>query len=70
MLAPSRTPRAIVDKLNRHIHAALALPDIQQRYAAMGSDPAPRSPEEFDRMIASEMARIAAIAKKAGIRAE
>jgi tripartite-type tricarboxylate transporter receptor subunit TctC len=70
MLAPSRTPRAIVEKLNRHIHAALAMPDIQQRYAAMGSEPAPRTPAEFDRMIASEMARIAAIARKAGIRAE
>ncbi|HEX2825133.1 MAG TPA: tripartite tricarboxylate transporter substrate binding protein [Burkholderiales bacterium] len=70
MLAPSRTPRAIVEKLNRHIHAALAMADIRQRYAAMGSEPAPRSPEEFDRMIASEMARIAAIARKAGIRAE
>jgi tripartite-type tricarboxylate transporter receptor subunit TctC len=68
MLAPSKTPRAIVDKLNHHIHMAMQARDVQERYAAMGSEPAPRTPAEFDRMIESEMARIAAIARKAGLK--
>jgi tripartite-type tricarboxylate transporter receptor subunit TctC len=68
MLAPSKTPRAIIDKLNLHILAALKLSDVQQRYAAMGSDPAPSTPAEFDRMIESEIARIAALARKSGIK--
>jgi tripartite-type tricarboxylate transporter receptor subunit TctC len=68
MLAPSKTPRPIVDKLNRHILAAMKLPDVQQRYAAMGADPAPSTPAEFDRMIDSEIARVGELARKAGIK--
>jgi tripartite-type tricarboxylate transporter receptor subunit TctC len=68
MLAPSKTPRAIVDKLNREIVAALKLPDVQQRYAAMGADPAPITPAEFDRLLDSEITRVAQLARSAGIK--
>ena len=68
MLAPSKTPRPVVEKLNRHIVDALKLADVQQRYAAMGADPAPSTPAEFDRMISSEITRVGELARKAGIR--
>ena len=68
MLAPSKTPRAIVDKLNQHIVAALAMPDVRQRYAAMGADPTASTPREFDTMIDSEITRVGELARKAGIK--
>lgn len=68
MLAPSKTPRAIIDRLNREILAALKLPDVQQRFAAMGADPAPLTPAAFDKLIDSEITRIAGLAKKSGIK--
>ena len=68
MLAPSKTPRAIVDKLNRNIVAAMELPDVRQRYAAMGADPTPSTPAELDRMIDSEITRVGELARKAGIK--
>jgi tripartite-type tricarboxylate transporter receptor subunit TctC len=68
MFAPSRTPRPIIEKLNRVIIAALRMPDVQQRYAALGVDVTPTTPAEFDRFIDSEITRIAELARKAGIR--
>ena len=68
MFAPSRTPRAIIDKLNHAVVTALRMPDVQQRYAALGVDVTPATPAEFDRFIDSEITRIAELARKAGIK--
>ena len=68
MLAPSKTPRAIIDKLNHAIVTALRMPDVQQRYAALGADTAPSTPAELDRLIDSEITRVAGLARKAGIK--
>jgi tripartite-type tricarboxylate transporter receptor subunit TctC len=70
ILAPAKTPRAIVEKLNREITAILRMPDVQQRFLAMGAEPAPSTPAEFDTLIASEIARVADLARKAGIKAQ
>lgn len=70
MLAPSKTPRAIIEKLNREIVAAIKMPDVQQRYAAIGAEPAPSTPAEFDKLIDSEITRVGELARKAGIKAQ
>lgn len=70
MLAPARTPRAIIDKLNREVAQALALPDITQRLGVLGAEPAPMTPAAFDRLIVEEIAVAAKLAQQAGIRPE
>ena len=49
MFAPARTPRSIIDKLNRAILTALKMPVVQSRYTALGVDAFPTSPAEFER---------------------
>ncbi len=68
ILAPAKTPRPIIEKLNREITAILRMPDVQQRFLAMGAEPAPSTPAEFDKFVASEIARAAELARKAGIK--
>ena len=68
MFAPARTPRAIVDKLNRVVLTALKMPDVQSRYATLGVDLSPMTPVEFDRFVDAELTRIGGIARKAGIK--
>lgn len=68
ILAPAKTPRAIVNRLNREIVRALGLPDIQKRMRALGAEPEPTTPEAFDKFIREQLAAIAAVAKKAGIK--
>lgn len=67
LLAPAKTPRAIVNRLNREVTAVLNSADIQSRMRALGAEPSPTTPEVFDKLIAKELGVIAAIAKRAGI---
>ncbi len=67
MLAPAKTPRAIVEKLNREITAILRMPDVESRFIEMGAETAPSTPAEFDRLVASEITRVGELARKAGI---
>ena len=68
IFAPSKTPRAIIDKLNREITGALRMPDVQQRLLAMEAEPAPSTPAELDALVARDIAKIAELARKAGIK--
>ena len=68
--APAKTPPAIVKKLREEIARVVRLPDIVERLAAMGIDPAGNTSEEFRRIIAADIAKWTAVAKAAGIKAD
>lgn len=68
MFAPAKTPRPIIDKLNRAVLTVLEMPDVQSRYAALGVDASPMAPGEFDKFVAAEITRIAGLARIAGIK--
>ena len=67
MLAPTGTPPAIVEQLNKEVTAALASPEVKDRLAALGADAAPMPSADFDKMIAQELKDNAALVKQAGI---
>src|SRR4051794_15826600 len=46
-LAPARTPRAVVDKLNTDIRRVLQSPEVGEQMAREGSEPSPGTPEEL-----------------------
>ena len=70
ILAPAKTPRAIVEKLNQEITRALRAPDVQQKLLATGAEPTPSTPAEFDALIAEHLAIAAKLARAAGIKPE
>jgi len=70
LLAPARTPRTIVRQLNQEVARILVLPDVKERWTAMGAEAIPIAPEAFDRYIAEQIALIAQLAKAANIKAE
>ena len=65
-LAPQRTPRAIVDKLNAEMTRILQTPEMREQLAREGSEPAPGTPEQLGKHIASEIQRLGKIAKASG----
>jgi tripartite-type tricarboxylate transporter receptor subunit TctC len=67
MLAPAGTPPAIVERLNKEVAAVLASPEIKDRLAALGADPAPMPAADFDKLIVQELKDNAALVKQAGI---
>jgi tripartite-type tricarboxylate transporter receptor subunit TctC len=68
MLAPSRTPRAIVTRLHAETVKALASPEVKKRYADLGADATPLSPEQFDAIIKQEITANKAIVEAAGLK--
>ena len=70
ILAPSRTPKAILDKLSKEIARVLQLSDVKERLSNLGADPAPTTPEEFDAQVRAEVAKFGKIVRDAGIKPE
>ena len=67
LLAPAATPPAIVSKLQREIARILALPDVRERFAAVAAEPVASTPAQFRAHIEAEIARWAAVAKRANL---
>jgi tripartite-type tricarboxylate transporter receptor subunit TctC len=67
VLAPARTPKPIIDKLNKTIVAALNSPELQQRYSAQGMDPKPTTSAEFAAYLKSETEKWAKVVRDAKI---
>ena len=67
LLAPAKTPRPVILRLNVEVAAALALPDVQARMRALGAEPETSTPEAFDAFVARQVALIAGLAARAGL---
>ena len=64
--APAKTPKAILDRLNREVVIALKRPDIAEKIRNLGGEPTPMTPAEFDAFIGKEIATNAEIVKESG----
>jgi tripartite-type tricarboxylate transporter receptor subunit TctC len=68
LVAPAGTPRAIIDKLNKELRAALATEIVQKRLANEGAIPLPSTPEEYAKDIDDEEKRYAGLVKSIGLK--
>ena len=68
--APAKTPKSVVDMLNRGINKALQSPDVVERLTKLGMDPATGTPEEFARIVASDFAKWGPVVKATGFTAD
>jgi tripartite-type tricarboxylate transporter receptor subunit TctC len=57
LVAPAKTPRAIIDKLNESVRQSKQSPAVKQQLAALGTIPLDMSPEEFGAFIERELAK-------------
>jgi tripartite-type tricarboxylate transporter receptor subunit TctC len=64
--APAKTPKAIVERLNREVVAALKVKDVADKIVALGGSPMPMTPAEFDAFVRKEIAINAEIVKASG----
>jgi tripartite-type tricarboxylate transporter receptor subunit TctC len=70
MLVPAKTPRAIVDKLNKALNTVLAEPAIRNQLLEQGADAVGGTPEALAKVIAAELPKWAKLAKDANIKAD
>jgi tripartite-type tricarboxylate transporter receptor subunit TctC len=70
LLAPAKTPRAIVTRLNTELNAVLNDPEVRERLNGMGITAAPGTPESFGAELSRDLAKYGPVVKAAGIKAE
>ena len=66
VIAPAGLPRAILDRLNKAINAAIVAPGTQQRFEQLGSEGGGGTPEEFAELIRRDSAKWADVVKRSG----
>jgi tripartite-type tricarboxylate transporter receptor subunit TctC len=70
MVAPAGTSRAIIERLNAELRAALASDDVRAKIADEGGEPLPGTPQQQAADIAQEEAKWGALVRKLGLRTE
>ena len=68
--APGGTPQAIVDRLNKEIVNALAVPDTKKRLADLGLDTVGNTPAQAAKLVDDETQRWSVVIKAANIKAD
>jgi tripartite-type tricarboxylate transporter receptor subunit TctC len=66
LLAPARTPRAVIERINAEVAKLLRDPTILARLAGQGVVPRALSPDEFARLIREDYADTAKMVKAVG----
>jgi tripartite-type tricarboxylate transporter receptor subunit TctC len=70
VLAPAGTPKPIITRLNAEIVRVMHAPDLQERFAATGTEPKTSTPDEFADFIKQEMAKWGKVVRAAGLKAD
>jgi tripartite-type tricarboxylate transporter receptor subunit TctC len=70
LLAPAKTPKAVIARLNTATASTVAAPDVAQKFLHLGVDPVSNTPEEFARFIADQLIRYKTAVRELGIHAD
>ena len=70
VIAPARTPAAIVNKLNAEMVKAFKRPDVQKRLVEMGAEYVGSTPQEHSKQLANDVRTWAKWVKETGVKVE
>ena len=70
VLAPAKTPAAILTKLNADIVKVLNMPDVRKRLEDIGAEPVANTPEQMAALIRSDTENFAKLVKRANVKIE
>ncbi|MBL8380675.1 MAG: tripartite tricarboxylate transporter substrate binding protein [Burkholderiales bacterium] len=68
IMAPAKTPRPIVDRLNAAIVAGMKEPDLRERLITLGVEPVGNTPDQFSAEIKADLARWQKVVEAARIK--
>jgi len=66
LMAPTGTPKPVIDKLNAAVNAAIRRPEIVKLWTEQGAEPMSMTPEEFDKYLRSDIVKWAEVVKQFG----
>ena len=68
LLAPAGTPASVIRMVNAAVLKAIAMPDMQQQLIGQGYDVQGTTPEEFNKLIQSDLAKYSKVIREAAIK--
>lgn len=68
LFAPAKTPRAVVEKISKELAAVLDLPEMKERVLLRGSITKASTPEQFEKFVRAETAKIGKAIRDGGIK--
>jgi len=70
LMAPARTPRPVLEKLNAEVNKVISSPEVKEAWAKQGAFPMGMSIDGFDRFLRDEIVKWAKAVKASGARAD
>lgn len=70
MFVPAKTPKAVIDRLNRALNTVVDEPAIRERLLAQGSEGVGGTPEALGKIVTAKLLKWAKLANEANIKAE
>ena len=70
ILSPAGLPRPLLARLNRDATTVLQSPQVAERFAALGLDAQPSTPEEFKKYVSAEFAKWSGVVRTAGLKVQ
>lgn len=70
LLTSAKTPRPLIAELNREVTRILREDELRRRWAPIGLEPSPTTPEGFDKLIAADIATFTRLARAGNIKAQ
>ena len=70
IMAPTGTPKPVIDRLNAEIKRIVALPDVKKAWNEQGAEPMSMTPGEFEKYLNADIAKWAKVVKVSGAKAE
>ena len=70
LLAPAKTPKSIVDRLQQEVAEVVKSPEVRERYAKMGFEPIGNTSAQFAQQIVEDLARWSKVVKEANVKVE
>jgi tripartite-type tricarboxylate transporter receptor subunit TctC len=70
MFAPAGTPQTVIDKIAKDVRTVEQSADVKERFATLGAEPMPLTPQEFTKFVQTEIDDSAKVIKAAGIKAQ
>jgi tripartite-type tricarboxylate transporter receptor subunit TctC len=67
-MAPAKTPRPVVNKLQQEIRAIVFSPDVRKHLIEQGNEPLANSPDEFAKIMKADADKWGAIGRKLGVK--
>jgi tripartite-type tricarboxylate transporter receptor subunit TctC len=64
LMAPTGTPKPVIDKLNAAVNAAIKRPEIVKLWADQGAEPMSMTPEQFDKYLRNDIVKWAEVVKQ------